>query len=120
MPDAPDRPDPHPVTPDGRYFVVRGRLWRRSNPALPPADRERLVRDLMAARRAVRDAKVEGEEALRAARAAVDAAKRALGERGPPWWTDGAPDYNRRLAANTPYAAWYAEWLHRHAAGQDP
>jgi len=22
----------HPVTPDGRYFVVRGRLWRMSNP----------------------------------------------------------------------------------------
>jgi hypothetical protein len=108
MPDAPSRPESHPVTPDGRYFVVRGRLWRRSNPALPPPDRERLVRDLMAARRAVRDAKGDGGEALRAARAAVDAAKRALGERGPPWWTDGAPDYNRRLARNTPYAAWFA------------
>lgn len=24
----------YPVTPDGRYFVVRGRLWRRSNPGL--------------------------------------------------------------------------------------
>jgi len=39
---------------------------------------------------------------------AVDAAKHALGERGPVWWTDGAPDFNRRLVANTPYAAWYA------------
>ena len=90
-----DRP-PYPVTPDGRYFVVRGRLWRTSNPALLPARREVLVRELMEARRK-RD------------RARVDAAKRALGERGDPWWTDGAPDYNRYLAKNTPYAAWFAE-----------
>lgn len=45
-----------PVTPDGRYFVVRGRLWRRSNPALDPANRERLVQQLMDARRAVKTA----------------------------------------------------------------
>jgi hypothetical protein len=38
----------------------------------------------------------------------VDAAKRALGERGPAWWDDGAPDYNRHLAKNTPYADWWA------------
>ena len=43
----------------------------------------------------------------RAARAKVHAATVALGERGPVWWTDGAPDLNRRLAANTPYADWY-------------
>jgi hypothetical protein len=30
-----------------------------------------------------------------------------LGERGPPWWDDGARDYNRYLVKNTPYAAWY-------------
>jgi hypothetical protein len=24
----------YPDTPDGRYFVVRWRLWRRSNPGL--------------------------------------------------------------------------------------
>ena len=42
------------------------------------------------------------------AKAAVDAAKQALGERGPVWWTDGAPDWNRHLARNTPYAAWFA------------
>jgi hypothetical protein len=45
--------------------------------------------------------------AERSARAAVDDAKRGLGERGPVWWTDGAPDYNRRMVANTPYADWY-------------
>lgn len=48
-------------------------------------------------------------DAERAARAAVDAAKVALGERGVPWWNDGAPDLNRHLVAKTPYAAWYAQ-----------
>lgn len=89
---------------------MRGRLWRASNPHLPEAARARLVHELMAARRAVRDAKTD-PEAMRTARAAVDAAKVALGERGPPWWTDGAPDYNRRMAKNTPYAEWYATAL---------
>lgn len=91
----------HPVTPDGRYFVVRGRLWRMSDPALSEEAREALVRDLMAARRAVRDKEPD-------AHARVDAAKRRLGERGPVWWDDGAKDWNRYLAKNTPYADWYA------------
>lgn len=99
--------DPHrPLTPDGRYMVVRGRLWRRSNPGLAQDRRQTLVDELMAARRAVRDAASPDNE--RQARRRVDAAKRALGERGPVWWSDGAPDYNRRMARNTPYADWYA------------
>ncbi len=97
----------YPDTPDGRYFVVRGRLWRKSNPALDDATQERLVKDLMSARRAVRDAKRD-PEAMGAARYLVDQAKVALGERGEPWWDDGAPDYNRHLAKNTPYADWFA------------
>lgn len=60
----------------------------------------------MAARRAVRDARGD-EDAMKQARSAVDATKIALGERGPPWWNDGAPDYNRHLAKNTPYAEWW-------------
>ncbi len=96
-----------PVTPDGRYLVVRGRLWRRADPSLPEEERARQVAALMTARRAVRDA--AGDPTLTAeARARVDGAKRALGERGPVWWTDGAPDYTRRMAANTPYAGWFA------------
>jgi hypothetical protein len=95
----------YPETPDGRYFVVKGRLWRRSNPALDELTRAALVKDLMAARRAVRDAS-EGLPAMAEARIKVDAAKVALGERGPVWWDDGAPDFNRHLAKNTPYAAW--------------
>jgi hypothetical protein len=92
-------------TPDRRYFVVRGRLWRLSNPQLNPEIHARLVQELMAARRAVRDA-ADARERI-AARLQVDAAKKALGERGGVWWDDGAPDYNRRLAVNTPYAAWF-------------
>ena len=88
----------YPVTPDGRYFVVRGRLWRLSDPSLEPANREQLVRELMTARR-LRD------------RAGVDTAKRGLGERGPVWWTDDAPDWNRHLAKNTPYADWWADQM---------
>ncbi len=57
----------------------------------------------MDARRAVRAAR-GNPVALAAARAEVDAAKHGLGERGPPWWTDGAPDYNRYMFENTPYA----------------
>lgn len=101
-------PKKFPVTPDGRYFVVRGRLWRCSNPALPEAERQRLVHMLMDGRRAVGIAKRAGNaEAERAARAVVDAAKHALGERGPVWWDDGAPDFNRKMVVNTPYAAWW-------------
>lgn len=59
----------------------------------------------MDARRAVKEAK-RGKGDIRAARKAVDAAKVALGERGPVWWDDGAPDLNRHLAKNTPYAEW--------------
>ena len=101
--------DKYPSTPDGRYFVVKGRLWRTSNPDLAPEARQEFVDQLMSARRQVGLALKAGDkEAERQARAAVDAAKHALGERGPVWWTDGAPDFNRRMVKNTPYAAWYA------------
>lgn len=98
----------HPVTPDGRYFVVRGRLWRMSDPAIDPVRRSELVRQLMAARRAVGIALKSGDaDSESAARAAVDDAKHELGERGPVWWNDGAPDYNRHMVQNTPYAFWF-------------
>ena len=96
----------YPITPDGRYFIVRGRLWRLANPALSPEQRVMLVTNLMDARRSLR-----GTQPLNAredARRAVDEAKRSLGERGPVWWTDGAPDQNRKLVKNSSYAAWFA------------
>ena len=80
-----------------------------ADPALPEERRAVLTRELMAARRAVGTALRAGDQAaLKAARAAVDRAKRALGERGPVWWDDGAPDLNRYMAKNTPYAEWFA------------
>jgi len=94
------------TTPDGRYIVVDGRLWRTTDPRLSAAEKEQAVAELMAARRAVRAAAGDAD-AVRAARDRVDAAKRRLGERGPVWWNDGAPDYNRRMVARTPYAQWF-------------
>lgn len=96
----------YPVTPDGRYFVVKGRLWRCSNPNLDEATRSQLVHELMRARRAVKQA--QDEQVLQIARQQVDQAKTKLGERGAVWWTDGAPDYNRKSVRNTPYADWFA------------
>ena len=99
---------PCPVTPDGRYLVVDGVLWRRTDPALGPKQRALLVEALMHARRDVgRALREKNPEAERAARARVHKAKVALGERGPPWWKDGAPDFNRHAVHNTPYAAWF-------------
>ena len=51
-------------------------------------------------------------EARDGAKRRVEAAKIALGERGPVWWTDGATDLNRHMAANSPYADWYASLEH--------
>ena len=93
-------------TPDGRYIIVRGRLWRKTNPGLPEETRTRLVAELMAARRAVKEAG-DDDMRLRAVRKAIDAAKIALGERGPVWWDDGTPDLNRHMAKTTSYAAWH-------------
>jgi hypothetical protein len=41
----------HPVTPDGRYFVVRGRLWWMANRGLDEAERGEFVDRLRGARR---------------------------------------------------------------------
>jgi len=98
-----------PRTPDGRYIVVDGVLWRATRPDLAEADRERWVHDLMDARRAVGAGKRAGDDtAVAKARKAVDVAKIGLGERGPVWWDDGAPDFNRHKVENTPYADWWA------------
>lgn len=65
--------------------------------------------------------RVRDHAAREQAREAVDAAKHALGERGDPWWTDGAPDYNRHFARNTPYAACRSPQIrNRHSSCQAP
>lgn len=86
-------------TPDGRYVVVRGRLWRTTNPHLSSAEQQRLACALMDARRRVRSS---DPEAKGRARRDVEAAKRALGERGPVWWGD---------AKYTPYRDWFRRHL---------
>ncbi len=96
----------YPQTPDGRYFVAKSRLWRRTDPALDDSTRRAAVKALMQARRAVGQATNDAD--TRAARDRVDAAKRALGERGPVWWDDGAEDVGGKHPKNTPYADWWA------------
>jgi hypothetical protein len=98
-----------PVTPDGRYFVVRGGLWRCSRPDLTPERRQTLVDELMAARRAARAALAAEDAAAWPRRRQGRDRQGALGEREPVWWSDAAPDLNRHMARNTPYAAWLAD-----------
>jgi hypothetical protein len=74
-------------TPDGRYVVIDGRRWRATDPALPDDVAAQLRTQLMSARRAVGAAlRAQDADAERAARARVQRAKVALGERGTPWW----------------------------------
>jgi hypothetical protein len=82
-----DKPAGVERTPDSHYVVIDGRKWRATDPSIPEERRKELVSELMAARRAVGQAKREGDRAAeKAARARVHAAKVALGERGRPWW----------------------------------
>jgi len=97
------------TTPDGRYIVIQGRLWRAANPSLPAEAKVRYMRELLNGRRALKAAKVANDEdAITAARRIIAGAQAGLGERGKVWWKDGAPDLNRTLAKNSPYADWYA------------
>jgi len=101
----------HHKTPDGRYFVHNGHIWRCTNPSLDEFETMRLVKELMDARRAVKSAKATDDAvALALARRNVNKAKIALGERGPTWWGDEL-DYNRQLIRNTPYADWWSKQL---------
>lgn len=96
------------TTPDGRYSVVQGRLWRAVNPSLPAEAKVRCTRDLLNGRRALKAAKTLADEAaMAAARAVIREAEVGLGQRGAVWWKDGTPDLNRQLVKNTPYADWH-------------
>lgn len=68
------------------------------------------MNELMDARRAVKAAKASGDSSeMKAACAAVQTARVALGERGPVWWDDGEPDLNQHMVENTHYAGWYRQ-----------
>ena len=87
---------------------MRGRLWRATDPTLAEEDRQRLVAQLMDARRDVgRALKTKDKTLEKNARARVHLAKCSLGERGDVWWDDGAPDENRKLVKNSSYAEWW-------------
>jgi hypothetical protein len=74
-------------TDDGRHVIIDGRRWRATNPDLPEEERQRLVKELMDARRDVGRALRDGDaEAEARARRRVHDTKVALGERGPKWW----------------------------------
>lgn len=81
------------TTPDGHYLVIGSRKWRASDPAVPPKLRQELVDELMSARRAVKASEND-------ARARVNDAKVALGERGQPWWEAREPAaFDERISA---------------------
>lgn len=62
----------------------------------------------MPARREVKVAKAYGDTGqLKLARMHVQTAKVALGERGPVWWDDGSPDFNRHKTENCPSERWF-------------
>ncbi|MFS0731345.1 biopolymer transporter Tol [Curtobacterium sp. 1P10AnD] len=79
--------------PDEHFFVVDGRRWRRTDPAIPEDVAAALRSHLGRGRNAVKQAKRAGDEdALAAARHRNGLAKHGLGERGPEWWTRPEPD----------------------------
>lgn len=89
------------TTPDGHYFVIDGRRWRATDPAIPEGRRAELTKILMAWRRDVRRTKGTDEE--KTSRAGVQAAKVALGERGqPPWWEQSDVERRDRWSAEVP------------------
>jgi hypothetical protein len=81
-----------------------------SNVGLSEIERKHYTQWLIKARRGVGGALRQAHGCQeKEARQRVHRAKLALGERGPPWWTDGAPDYNRHLIKNSPYNEWYSK-----------
>jgi len=88
------------TTDDGRFIVVDGRRWRATDPAIPEARRDELQRVLMAWRREVK--RVRGTDGEAEARAGVQAAKVALGERGTPWWEQDDDERRIRWEADVP------------------
>ncbi len=85
-----------------RWITIDGRHWRRSDPAIPEAFRAELVAELMSARRAFAAARRADDAAAEAgARARVQDAKVALGERGDPWWDEPTEAGRQHRAAST-------------------
>ena len=88
---------------EGHWITVDGRRWRATDPGIPERFRHELVDELMSARREVGRARRAGHDAEeRDARARVQQAKVALGERGEPWWEPPSDEgRTARLRATT-------------------
>ncbi|WP_250031183.1 hypothetical protein [Paractinoplanes maris] len=80
---------------DERYVLIKGRRWRATDPAIPEDVGAVLRKALMAARRDVGTLKRAGEDTA-PARARVQLAKVALGERGTPWWEQSLDERRKR------------------------
>ncbi|MGB3829974.1 MAG: 2-polyprenylphenol hydroxylase [Ornithinimicrobium sp.] len=72
-----------------RYLVVKGRRWRRQDPAVPEDAAAALRSHLGRGRSAVGVAKRRDEDPA-PHRRRVNLAKHGLGERGTPWWEQTA------------------------------
>jgi hypothetical protein len=85
---------------EAHHLLIEGRRWRKSDPAIPEKLRSELVHELMDARRAVLAAKrADSAQDEKAARARVQDAKVALGERGHPYWEAPNVAAQRKRAA---------------------
>jgi hypothetical protein len=81
--------------------VISGRRWRATDPAIPEEVAAVLRKVLMAARRDVGSALRAGQDPA-PARARVQAAKVALGERGTPWWEQTPEERRQRWEQGLP------------------
>ncbi|CAO1613545.1 unnamed protein product [Sympodiomycopsis kandeliae] len=101
----------YPVTPDGHYFIVRGKCWRCTNPNLANDRRAQLQKELMNARRLLtkKNQEKSTREEIQAQRDRVQKCKEELGERGEPWWdvTSQHPVVDRKMVRNTVYKDWW-------------
>ncbi len=85
-------PDEHD---DERFFVIKGRRWRRQDPDIPDDVAATLRSHLGRGRSAVGVAKRKGEDPA-PDRARVGLAKHGLGERGTPWWEQSLKEKRER------------------------
>ena len=88
MPEEPDA-EPKGSSDADRWLVVRGRRWRRTDPALPDEVAAALRSHLGTARAGIAACLHRGDPvAVAAWRHRVGLAKHGLGERGPRWWEE--------------------------------
>jgi hypothetical protein len=81
-------------TDDEKWLVVDGRRWRRTDPAIPEAELDRLKSHLGRGRSGVRTADTAAE--LAATRHRTQLAKTGLGERGTAWWEQSDAERRQR------------------------